>query len=195
MNTSVAIGIVAVILVLALLYKKYGMKKEGFQVSPPTIPAPAMISVDEVPNSQDYSPNIMALNGSQFRGVDFSGMVASPSINSPSSETVSDNYLTPNELLPSASMEQGSRYRDDGSIPNEGRVIAVNLAKNKHQIDCVAGTFNLGHSNIAPVNSVHAHYGDAVHFIPNSLITGSEYESAHEQVFQKDQRMLEMKYV
>lgn len=192
------VGLIALALVLILVYKKYGVKKEGFKVSQYLIPSPAfndMIEVSDVPNSQDYSPNILALNGSQFRSPDFSGMVASPSVNTPQGESVSDNYLTPNELLPSASMEQGSRYREDGSIPNEGRVIAVNLAKNKHQIDCVAGTFNLGHSHIAPVNSVHAYYGDAVHFIPNSLVTGSEYETAHEQVFQKDQRMLEMKYV
>lgn len=176
MNSSNIICLVAIALILVITFYKCP-SKEGFRVAGPSAMLP---DVGEVPLDMDHSPPIMALNGSNFRG--YGDLVESPSLPPQHKPEKMGDYLTPQDMMPSGSMEQGTRHREDGSIPNENNVIAVNLAKNNLQLDCVSATFNIGHEVVPVVNSVHANYDNRLHYQPNSIITGTEYDHAFRQV-------------
>lgn len=205
MSASKIVCLVAIALILVVAFYKCP-KKEGFRVAPPAVPPAAfngMISDENVPQGQDYSPgNIMTLNGSTFRGgTGFADMVASPSLPVQKQQAMGQ-VMSPSEMMPQGSMDaQGIRYNADGSIPNEGNVAYVNLARNKLQADCVTATFNLNGGHIRPVNSVHADFSGRIHYIPNSLISGSEYDRAQvradkaDGVFDEYTKRLEVAFV
>jgi len=189
MNTSHIVSLAVIVLILVLAFHKYS-KKEGFRMASPAFHD--VIESSEVPISQEHSPNIIALNGSNFKGGDsFGDLVASPSLPVQKQDEVG-RYYTPQEMMPTSTMEQGARHNADGSIPNEGNVIAVNLAKSKHS-DCML-VFNVGidEGNDGPVNSIHSYTDD--HFKNYSLISGTEYDRSTGK-YDKGNRRLELAYV
>ncbi len=184
MNSSNIICLVAIALILVITFYKCP-SKEGFKVAGAMLP-----DVGEVPLDVDHSPSIMALNGSYFRG--YGDLVESPSLPPQQKPDKMGEYLTPQDMMPSGNMEQGTRFREDGSIPNENAVVALNLAKNRLQLDCVSATFKIGSEAPPPVNSIHANYTNRVHYQPNSLITNTEYDMGANQNVDMAQRRLEI---
>jgi hypothetical protein len=188
MSASKIVCLAAIALILVVAFYKCP-KKEGFRVAnPPVVPPPAFSVMNgessNVPLSPEHAPPMMALNGSQFRG--YGDLVASPSLPSyqPKPEKMGE-YMTPQMMMPQGGMEQGHRYRNDGAIPNENSVIAVNLGKNYLQ-DCIVSAFNLGGGDIPIVNSVHSFYGDREYYKLSSLISGTEYERGYNAAKSQD---------
>jgi hypothetical protein len=172
MNTSTIVWTAAIaLLIFVVFFYKYP-KKSSFKV-----PNGMVVEASEVPLSQDRSPPISALNDSYFRGGDFASLVASPSVPTQKVDKMPDNYLTPAEMLGPANMtDAGQRFREDGSIHNDGRVIAIDISRDKLQTDCISATFNIGSGEgIRPINSVHKFQQPYV--VPTSILFNTSYDT------------------
>ena len=146
---------------------------------PPAIPPPAfsgMVSDENVPISQDYSPSIMALNGSQFRG-GYADLVTSPSLPTQKFQEMA-KMMSPQEMLPAGNMDaQGVRYNSDGSIPNQGNIASIALQKNAHSNDCVTAAFAPG-PDILPLKELLTDFSNNIFATQPSIFSGTEYERA-----------------
>lgn len=174
----------------------YPRNKESFKISADYFPDNAEVPVSYVP--------VSGLNNSYFRGGDYKDLVDSPAGPEPVKKEQVQEYYSPQQMMPDSNMSgvnQGSRYEDDdGSIPNQSNVTGINLSKHRLQADCITATFSIFGSEATPVDSVHKIYSDSTHYIPNSIITGTEmYENCKDPslqtVYDDAMKRLEIRHV
>lgn len=187
--------VLLLILVGGAVAMYYPRKKENFKLSSDYFPDTAEIPVSYLP--------VNGLNNSYFRGGDYKDLVDSPAVPEPPKKEQTQEYYSPQQMMPESNMgAQGNRngMEDDGEIPNQSNIIGINLSKHRLQADCVSATFNIFNSEVSPIDSVHRIYSDSAHYIPNSIVTGTEmYENfkdpSLETVYDNAMKRLEIKHV